>query len=205
MSWCDVTLRRSRPEGSAKGRAELTPQRKRDRALLQCLSAQCLMIDDHANFTSLPICARTWLTNTSILYVERKHESAGCCQVARRPGGASHRDREREKPGPESPAPRKAKKAREGSALQDRVCLLAPGPRNGGRIAVCCAQGRESFPNFHCCVCSSAGRLQTPLPSLSPPPLFFCPRILRGRPPPTDGGSGPGQLAVCFQRGPPGR
>lgn len=200
MSWCDVTLRRSRPEGSAKGRAELTPQRKRDRALLQCLRAQCLMIDDHANFTSLPICARKWLTNASIIH-RKKHESSGCCQVARRPGV---HPTEAEKSGPESPAPRKAKKAREGSALQDRVCLLAPGPRNGGRIAVCCAQGRESFPNFHCCFCSSAGRLQTPLPSLSPTPSFFLPTNPSGAPT-TDRWRERSRAAGCvFPTGAPG-
>lgn len=202
MSWCDVTLRRSRPEGSAKGRAELTPQRKRDRALLQCLSAQCLMIDDHANFTSLPICARIWLTNTCIMYVERKHESAGCCQVARRPGVASHRERETRT---REPGPEKSQKGSGGIGFAGQSVLARPRTTERGSHR-CVLRAREGILPELSLLCLFVGRsAPNPPPFPFPHPLFLCPRILRGRPPPTDGGSGPGQLAVCFQRGPPGR
>lgn len=123
------------------------------------------------SLASTKVCSQNWPTNAVLRHrLKEPERDVGCGQVARRARGCSPGTRIRE-PGPEG---RKGKRVREGSALQDRVCSAGPGPRNEGRIAGCCApgrgQGRESFPNFHCCVCSSAGRLQT-LPPF-PHPLF---------------------------------
>lgn len=104
------------------------------------------------------------------MYIEKKHESPGCCQVARRPGV---HPTERERPGPESPAPRKAKKAREGSALQDRVCL--PRPRTTERGSHRCVlrartRARDGILPELSLLCLFVGRSAPNPPSISPPP-----------------------------------
>lgn len=183
MSWCDVTLCRSRPEGSARGRAALNATRRRGRAF-QCLIAQCLMSGDHATFTSPPsVCPRRAYKR---LYKTKPYEPLGAVRSGRRTAGGwgmtIPEARIRRPPAPKQKK-QHGKKVREGSALQDRRDSAGPGPRNEGRIAVCSAQGRvqgrESFPNFDCRVCSSAGRLQTPL--LSSHPLLFSRESFGGR------------------------
>lgn len=198
MSWCDVTLCRSRPEGSARGRAALNATRRRGRAF-QCLIAQCLMSGDHATFTSpSSLCPRRAYKR---LYKTKPHEPLGAVRPGRRPAGGLGKGHPRGSD-PKTPAPKQkkqhGKKVREGSALQDRRDSAGPGPRNEGRIAVCSAQGRvqgrESFPNFECCVCSSVGRLQTPPPFLPPPPFSANPSRRRTH---HRARSGP-RAAVCF-------
>lgn len=175
MSWCDVTLCRSRPERSARGRAALNATRRRGRAF-QCLIAQCLMSGDHATFTSPSnLCPRRAYKR---LYKTKPHEPLGAVRPGRRPAGAWGRAI------PEArirrPRPRNKRNSMAKRFGRDRLCrtgvtMLAQD--RGTRVASLCAARKDvckaGNPSRTLTVVSVRRRVgsKTPPPFLPPPPF----------------------------------
>lgn len=147
------------------------------------------MIDDHANFTSLPICARKWLTNTCIMHVE-KTQVGRVLSGRKAARGASYREREirTREPGPEQ-----SQKGSGGIGFAGQSVLARPRTTERGSHR-CVLRAREGILPELSLSCLFVGRsAPNPPPLPFPHPLFFLlPTNPSGRPPPTDRGGGPG-------------
>lgn len=156
----------------------------------------CLMGDDHASSTSSlsqSVLIRMaykhlykTISNTSPVIRVLKYQAVwwGVCVCVcagqgscGHPGNMKRGERPRTREFGAEEVQKGVFEGRGGSALQDSVACSAPGPRNDGRIAGACAQGRvgkggnPSRTFTVVSLCLSGGRLE-PSPSIPPHTLF---------------------------------